>query len=165
VLEPGVVTLDAWGSATASPDGGATIAISGPEKIVAMPSSASVESPTATTADVRSGGAVGVARLGFPLGGAGIGRSIHTPHRRGDHMRAHRHVRAAIATVSVLAACAGAGAAAWASAPKYYFRLGGVKGLTRDHLSTVLPSDVPVRPKIHREDAFEELDGLIGLER
>ena len=44
-------------------------------------------------------------------------------------------------------------------------RLGGVKELTRDHLSRVLPSDVPVRPKIHRENALEELDSLIGLEK
>jgi SpoVK/Ycf46/Vps4 family AAA+-type ATPase len=42
-------------------------------------------------------------------------------------------------------------------------RLGGVRELTRDTLTTVEPSDVPSTPAVHKRDSFEELDGLVGL--
>jgi hypothetical protein len=88
--------------------------MSGSEKIVTTPRTASTTRPAATTAEVRSRRACAG---GLPLGDAGIGGSI-------DDMRA---LGLAAAFGAALGMTATAAPAARAAGPKYYFQLRDVK--------------------------------------
>jgi hypothetical protein len=83
-------------------------------------------------------------------------------------MRAHRHVRAAIATASVLAACAGAATTAWGAAPKYYFRLGGVKAgpevseALKSYAGETLKAELASRPEWASDIDATGTDALVA---
>jgi hypothetical protein len=66
--------------------GGATRAMSGPEKMVATPMTASSAKPATTTAEVLSGGFARAAagRFGLPLGGGGMGAQYTCADSDGD---------------------------------------------------------------------------------